>query len=461
MTKESGMQMAVTQFRMPSLGADMEEATLVEWLVKPGDQVHRGDIIAIVDTVKAAMDVEVFTDGWIEQLLVEPGTTVAVGAPLATIAATPVAPATTEPVATTVEEPVAVAEEPAATTADEPATPPSAPAGIGQVDSPLVRRLARTEHVDVTTLHGTGPDHAITRADVQAAAAARHRLRASPLARKKAADLGVDLATVVGSGPEGAVTEADVLTAASAGHPPAPTKPEPKRTSAGKRAPTADRATAMQQATAALMARSKREIPHFYLNVDIDLHTAMTWLERVNAGRPVEQRLVAAALLLKAAALAAKQVPDVNGFWLDDQFAPAEHVHLGVAVSMRQGGLIAPAIHDADTLAIDELMSKLRDVVARARAGRLRRSEMADPTITVTNLGELGVTSVFGVIYPPQVAVVGFGRVTQRPWAAGDAVAARPVVTATMSADHRALDGHRAGRYLTRLAELLEKPAEL
>ena len=209
------------------------------------------------------------------------------------------------------------------------------------------------------------------------------------------------------------------------------------------------------------MARSKKEIPHYYLSTTVDLRAALDWMQAANAGRPVAERLVPAALLLKAAALAARDVPEMNGFWTDGAFAPSASVHLGVAVALRKGGLVAPALHDADRLPLDELMAGLRDLVARARGGRLQRAEMSDPTLTVTNLGDLGVESVFGVIYPPQVALVGFGRVVEQPWASNGLLGVRPAVTATLSADHRVSDGLRGGRYLDRITELLQTPEEL
>jgi pyruvate dehydrogenase E2 component (dihydrolipoamide acetyltransferase) len=217
----------------------------------------------------------------------------------------------------------------------------------------------------------------------------------------------------------------------------------------------------MRAAIAAAMARSKREIPHYYLAADLDLHAALAWLEAENRQRPVTDRLLPAALLLRASALALREVPELNGFWRDGRFVPGEGVHLGVAISLRQGGLVAPAIHDADHKSLDELMAALRDLVARARGGRLRGSEVSDPTITVTNLGDQGVGSVFGVIYPPQVALVGFGRVERRPWAVGDLIGIRPIVTASLSADHRASDGHRGGLYLAALDRLLQQPEQL
>jgi pyruvate dehydrogenase E2 component (dihydrolipoamide acetyltransferase) len=184
-------------------------------------------------------------------------------------------------------------------------------------------------------------------------------------------------------------------------------------------------------------------------------------MQATNAGRPVTERLVPAALLLKATARAATDVPEMNGFWTDDAFQPSADVHLGVAVALRKGGLVAPAIHDAATLPVDVLMARLRDLVTRARGGRLQRAEMSDPTLTVTNLGDLGVESVFGVIYPPQVALVGFGRVVEQPWAVDGLLGVRPAVTATLSADHRVSDGLRGARFLDRIGELLQTPEEL
>jgi pyruvate dehydrogenase E2 component (dihydrolipoamide acetyltransferase) len=150
----------------------------------------------------------------------------------------------------------------------------------------------------------------------------------------------------------------------------------------------------------------------------------------------------------------------MNGTW-DGELRPSTSVHLGVAVSLRGGGRGAPAIHDADTLAIDDLMASLRDLVARARSGRLRASEMSDPTITVTNLGEQGADEVYGVIYPPQVALVGFGRITERPWAVGGMLGVRPTVRMTLAADHRASDGHDGARFLSVIDRLLQTPEEL
>lgn len=447
----------MAEFRMPSLGADMESGVLLEWLVRPGDTVNKGDIVAVVDTQKAAIEVECFTAGVVERLLVEPGTRVAVGTPLATIAAAPAAEAPTAAPTEAVPTVPTVPAMPAPPMAAPPevvglSTPavggaPTPPAP-SPVTSPLVRHLAERRHIDLATVPGTGIGGRITHADVErraAGAAAGARIKASPLARRLAAELGVALESVAGTGPDGAIGADDVRRAAAPVPGPA----------------AADRTEAMRAAIAALMARSKREIPHYYLSETIDLGPAMQWLRELNRALPVPQRLVGSVLLLKATARAAATVPGLNGFYTDASFEPARSVHLGVAVSLRGGGLIAPAIHDADRMALPDLMAALRDLVARARTGRLRRAEMSDPTITVSNLGDQGVESILGVIYPPQVALVGFGKIVDRPWAVDGLLGIRPTVVASLSADHRVTDGATGARFLSTIAQLLSKPGEL
>jgi pyruvate dehydrogenase E2 component (dihydrolipoamide acetyltransferase) len=217
----------------------------------------------------------------------------------------------------------------------------------------------------------------------------------------------------------------------------------------------------MRQAIASAMSRSKREIPHYYLSTTIDLHRAMTWLTEENLRRPVTERLLYGVLLLKAAALALREVPELNAVWDGTHVVPSAAIHVGVAISLRQGGLVAPALHDTDRQGLDELMRNFRDLVARARTGTLRSSELTDPTITVTSLGEQGAEAVFGIINTPQVALVGFGKVVERPWVVDGQVVPRPVVMATLSGDHRASDGHRGGLFLAAVDRLLQEPGKL
>jgi pyruvate dehydrogenase E2 component (dihydrolipoamide acetyltransferase) len=168
-----------------------------------------------------------------------------------------------------------------------------------------------------------------------------------------------------------------------------------------------------------------------------------------------------AVLQLKAVALATQKFKEMNGFWQDGGFRQVPAAHLGVAISLRQGGLIAPAIHDVGEKSLEQIMADLSDLVKRARAGSLRSSEMSDPTLTVTNLGDTGVEAVFGVIYPPQVALVGFGKPNERPWVEGGQI--RPVlaVTASLAADHRVSDGHRGALFLAEIRDLLQNPGQL
>lgn len=464
----------MAEFTMPSLGADMDEGTLLEWLVGPGDLVHKGDPVAVVETAKSTIEVECFATGTMTELLVEPGTTVPVGTPLALIGPTeerrPVrrAPKKGEPTV-----PSAPTEPPFPPPEPAPAPAPSVAGQPGHLEAgPLARHLAEHSGVDLETLHGSGPGGRVTRTDVEAAVAAQAaprppRVRASPLARRLAGELGVDLATVTGTGRKSAVRAADVRQAAPGPAAPAsptpsgvtPVRPSAQRPSAAR--PSEDRAAAMRRAIAGLMTRANRDIPHYYLSTTVDMAAAMNWLHEHNRRSPVGERLLPAALLLKAAALAAREVPELNGFWTDDQFTAGEGIHLGVAVSLRGGGLVAPALHHADALALPQLMNSLKDLVTRARAGRLRGSEVSDATITVTNLGDQGVETAFGVIYPPQVALVGFGRVVDRPCAVDGLLGVRPVVTATLSADHRATDGAVGARYLTAVTRLLQNPEQL
>jgi pyruvate dehydrogenase E2 component (dihydrolipoamide acetyltransferase) len=281
------------------------------------------------------------------------------------------------------------------------------------------------------------------------------RLLISPSAKTLAAELGVDLAVVRGSGPGGRIQRRDVEAAAAAVAE-RPSPPAPPVAVEGE-----DRQAGMRRAIAAAMARSKREIPHFYLSEAIDMSAATRWLADENLHRPVQERLLPGVLMLKAVALALHEVPELNAVWQGERVVQSEAVHLGVAIFLRGGGLVAPALHDVDGQSLDELMHGFRDLVSRARAGSLRSSELSDPTITVTSLGERGAESVLPIVFPPQVAIVGLGRLVERPWVSEGQVLACPVVTATLAADHRVTDGHRAGAFLTTLARLLQEPDDL
>jgi pyruvate dehydrogenase E2 component (dihydrolipoamide acetyltransferase) len=382
----------MAEFRMPSLGADMESGKLVEWKVMPGDRVNRGDIIAVVETEKANIDVEVFESGVVDQLLIEPGTKVPVGAVLATIRA------------------------------DGEARPrPEAVAPAPQKPTP-------------------------------------GRLKVSPSARRLAEELGIDLAKVGAAREDSVITRADIEQAAAA-QKAAPAVPPPA--TATRTGEAADFQAGMRRAIALAMARANREIPHYYLETRIDMSHALRWLEAENEKRSMKDRLLPAVLLIRAVALALREVPELNGYWIDDRHQPKEAVHIGFAIALREGGLMAPAIHDAHLKSVDEIMANLSDLIIRTRSGHLRGSEMTDATITLTNLGDLGVETVYGVIYPPQVALVGFGKISEQPWAENGMLGIRPVLSATLAADHRATDGRRGGQFLDVLNRYLQQPEKL
>ncbi len=382
-------------FRMPALGADMETGIVARWHVAVGGAVRRGEAFVDVETHKGVIEVEASVDGVVTRLLVEEGAEVPVGTPIAEIGrgvSAVVAPVVA-PVPAPVPAPV-VAPVPSPVV---PVPPPPAPAA------------------------------AIT------------WIRATPSARHLARAEGIDLASIAGTGHHGAVVREDVeraLVPSPAAAPPPPV------------APASTGLSPMRQAIAAAMARSNREIPHYYLAHDIDLHHAHHWLAEHNATRSPAERVLPGALLVWAVARVLARFPELNGFWVDGDFRPAAGVHPGIAIALRGGGLVNPALHDADRMTPAEVMVGLGDLVTRARSGKLRGSEVTDATITITSLGDTGVESVFGVIQPPQVALVGFGRVTDRPVAVDGMLAVRPVVTATLAGDHRASDGHQGARFL-------------
>ncbi len=374
---------------MPSLGADMEAGTLVEWLKAPGDAVARGDIIAVIETQKGAIEIEVFEDGVLKEYLARIGDTVPVGTPLAMIsgAGDDTVPAPATPV---------------------PPVPPKTPKPAAPVR--------------VETPGGA-------------------RLKITPAARRLAAQHKIDLSAI--KAPAGQeIRLADIAALVK--------RPAPE--SAG---------SAMRDAIAAAMSRSKREIPHYYLSQSVDITAAESFVAEVNKDRPATERLLLGAVLVKAVATALRKYPEFNGHYEDAGFVPSKAAHVGMAINLRGGGLVAPALHDAESKSLDDLMAGLRDLVARVRAGRFRARELSDPTITISSLGDRGVDQLYGVIYPPQVAILGFGTPRDRPWVQDGQIAVRRIVSMTLSADHRVSDGLRGAKFMTAIDRQLQNPGDL
>lgn len=398
-------------FRLPSLGADMESAVLTEWLVKQDAPIRHGEAIATVETTKGLIDIESYDDGSVAELLVQPGTKVSVGTVLARLNVTgEQAAAVTAPPA-----PVAVSPAPAAAAA----VPSRAPRPGGAPEA----------HV-----------------------------RVSPAARRRAAELGVSMQALEQLAGGGIIHVEDVERLAAG---PAASSTVPAPGTAPAPAAPLDARTAMRAAIGAAMARAKREIPHYYLGQAVDFGPAQAWLTQYNAQVSVQERLIEAVLIIKAVALAAARIEGFNGYFRNGGFERASAVHAGAAIAVRGGGLVAPALLDADRKSLSTLMRDFSALVARVRAGHQRSGEFATATITVTSLGAEGTEVLYPIINPPQVAIVGAGAISQRPWVTDGQLVVRPALTLTLAADHRVTDGRSGSRFLRSIAELLAHPESL
>ncbi len=385
------------EFRLPSLGADMESATLTQWLKKPGDPIRRGEPIATVETTKGLIDIEAYEDGVLTELVSLPGTRVPVGAVLAHL----------------------------------------------EVDS---ARSVSAAAVAVPTA-AAAPELTREPRPTPAAAPIAHtvRLRLSPAARRRAQQLGLTPQALRQRAAQGGVLRLQDIEQLD-GEPPAP---------------GADARAAMRQTIGAAMARSKREIPHYYLGHTLDFGPAQNWLAAHNAALPVGERLIEALLIIKAVALAAARSEGFNGYFRDGRFEPSAAVHVGAAIALRGGGLLAPALPDAHAKDLPTLMREFSALVMRARAGHLRSGEFTSATITVTALGADGVDVLFPIINPPQVAIIGAGAIRAAPWALEGQLLIRPTLTLALAADHRVTDGRAGARFLRTIGSLLADPQAL
>jgi pyruvate dehydrogenase E2 component (dihydrolipoamide acetyltransferase) len=426
----------MSQFVMPSLGADMEAGILVEHLMSPGDTVTRGDIIAAVETQKGVIEIEVFENGILENWLVDLGTKVPVGTPLATIR-TDAGTAAQDPDTPEIPEPEA--PQPAKPEAPQPGDP--TPETVPQEEPASPEPMPTGPRPELPMPDAPYPE--IPMPGDSASALGRpppRRPRISPAARRLATQSGIDIDTL----PAGAtrpINRADIAAWVKT----------------AQTAPPSD----MRNAIAAAMSRSKREIPHYYLSHSVDLTDADAFVATTNADRAPDDRLLLGALYLKALARAVKKVPEMNGHFSNGHFQQSDSVHTGLAISLRNGGLVAPAVFDTATQDLDSLMKTMRDLVSRVRAGRFRARELSDATITLTSLGDRGVDQLYGVIYPPQVAIVGIGTPALRPWVHDGKIVPRLIADMTLAADHRVSDGRRGALFLRTIARHMQKPDTL
>ena len=388
------------EFLMPSLGADMEAGTLVEWRKKPGDTVKRGDIIAEVETQKGLIEIEVFDEGIIGELLIKEGAKIPVGTVMALI-------------------------------------------------NPSGNVLETKETTTQKTAIAIQPTEEKTIEKVREEKSEARTIKASPLAKRMAAENNIDLSQIQGTGEEGAITKEDVENAIA--------QKEKIANSEEKNIPQVQ---AIRSAVAAAMSKSNREIPHYYLEKRIDMTKALAWLGETNHKLPIQKRLLPAALLIKSVAQSLVDFPNLNASW-DNGLQLKKEINIGFVVSLRGGGIIIPTIHNANLKNTSEIMEALNDIIPRARAMKLRSSDLSDSTITITSLGEGGADVVFGVIYPPQVAIIGFGGSSQQAVVENGMLGIRHVFTVTLAGDHRATDGLTGSDFLVTLNKHLQNPESL
>ncbi len=471
------------EFKMPSMGADMESAVLTKWNYGVGDEVKKGDVICEIETAKGDIDVEVWESGTLTEIVVQEGARVPVGEVLALIdtgVETPVSETEpeneSEPETQTETETVSESEtependiesesdietelepEPENDIESESDIEPKPALGAG-LASPAARKRAAELGIDLAALQGTGPGGAIKLADLEAAEPHHHH-RITPVARNMAEAEGIDPDSIEATGEHDTVTKKDVerAIARSADGPVGKVSAD----TSTEKAEESERQDPLRDAIAKAMARSKREIPHYYLQRQVDVTETLDWLTTENEGRSVKERLVFGALAARAVALAAAEIPEMNGLFEDGRFEPSSAVNVGFAIAMRGGGVVAPAILDTANKNLDETMAAIKDLVRRVRRGKLKSSEMTESTITVTSLGDLGVDTVYGVIYPPQVAIVGIGSPRETAIAHDGMVGVRTCVDLTLSGDHRVSDGLVGARFLQLVEGYLQDPESL
>jgi len=421
---------------MPRLSDTMERGTIARWLVHEGDAVHEGDVLAEIETDKATMELNSYSDGVLLRILVQDGEAAELGAPIALVGAE--------------------GEDVSGFSAAE--ANGDAAAGAGEAPAPSATAVAAP---------------APPASDAAAPAAAGGELKASPVARRIAADAGFDLRPLAGkgSGPDGRIVRVDVEHALAGGAPtasapsaaaaaPAPA-PAPAPARAPAPPPEADEViepSPMLKAVARRMSASKAEVPHFYLQCEIDMGKALALREELNAELAADGvKLTVNDLIVRACALALRDHPQFHRSWVDGKIYQHSAAHVGVAVALDEG-LIVPVIRNADSLPLRELAGVARDLVARARSGSLKQSEIEGGTFSVSNLGMLGITSFQAIINPPEPGILAVGSVVERATGVGGQVVVRPLMTVNLSVDHRAASGADGARLLQTVTRYLEHP---
>ena len=355
---------------MPSLGADMDQGKLMVWKIKVGDEVKKGQSIAIVETTKSAVEIESFRDGKVLELVGKEGEELRIGSTIAIFDVQ----------------------------GEEKKNPEIPRLKI----SPAARRLAEQMHVKLSSIKGSGAEGQIELKDVQA------------MLEKK---------SIPAASPNSIVN--------------------------------------IREAIAKAMSRSKKEIPHYYLKTRISLDALLVWIDKKNNFLPATDRLMVPTVLMKGIIQVIKEYPMMNGYYINGAFESKDSVNLGVAVALKNGGVLVPAIMNADSLDLARLNTSFQDLLIRTRKSELKNQELTQGTITVTNVGDLGSHEVFGIIFPPQVALVGLGRIHKTAVEDNNLIRSGFVIDVTLSADHRVTDGLSGSRFLAQIEKIFLNPSML
>jgi len=440
-----------TAIQMPALSPTMTEGKITKWLKKEGDKIAAGDAIAEVETDKSNLEVESYDDGYLLKVLIKEGDTAPVGAPIAYFGEKG------EKVSVEAPAPAAAAPEPRPPAGPPPSEVKRAPAPPVTAAPPPPTEVKRAPAPPVAKV---GPEPGgqvvpLRRAEV---AEGDGRLRASPLAKKMAHDQGLDLSGLQGSGPQGRIIKRDIEAAISQGATARKAAPIAiPQLQLERRSPETLPLSSMRRVIAQRLTEVKPGVPHFYLTVDIEMAEALKIRDEANA---LETKVSVNDIVVKAAAIALRRVPKVNVSLQGDRMVQYYTADVGIAVAIDEG-LITPVIRDADVKGLSALAAEARDLAARARKRSLRHEEYTGGSITVSNLGMFGIDWFVAVINPPQAAIVAVGAVTERPVVRDGQVVARQMMSATLSGDHRIIDGALGAQYLRELKALLEHPMRL
>ncbi len=454
-----------TEITMPQMGAEMEEGTLLRWLKHPGDAVARGEVIAEIETDKANIEIESFEAGVLQETLVEEGQVVPVGDVIARIATGGGSGVASAPAA----EP-----SPAVAAAPPPAQPQEA-----RADAP--GNAARTDQMSVGSPTAPAAEVAepspalapATEATQPAQAESGRRLRASPVARAMAAERGVDLGRLSGSGPDGRIVRRDVERAAD-NRDDAPRSPVPApRTPVTRPSTAAEPQVAppgivplsrMRSAIARAMSQSKRDVPHYYVTIEVDMTEAMQFRASVNAAAGESGHVSVNDLIVKASALVLGRFPRFNASYADTGAGGGvrmnDRINICIAVAVADG-LVAPALLNAGDMSLGAVARAAADLASRARNGGLKPPELSDGTFTISNLGMYGIETLIPIIQPPQSAVLGIGAAQDKPAVRDGQIVIRKLMIVALAADHRVTNGAEGGEFLRDLKRVLEQPVGL